>query len=58
MADAPIVMHRPSATGDWRVTIRDRIIGLADSDHDLIVFLEAACLLDPDRLPDDPRWVE
>ncbi|MCF3960441.1 hypothetical protein [Streptomyces fuscigenes] len=58
MADVPIVVHRPSATGGRRVTIRDRIVGLAHSDHDLIVFLEAAGLLDPEGLLDDPAWVE
>ncbi|MCF3960277.1 hypothetical protein [Streptomyces fuscigenes] len=58
MSDAPIVVHRPSPSGGRRVTIRDRIIGLAHSDHDLIVFLEGAGLLDPDTLLDDPTWVE
>jgi hypothetical protein len=59
---APIVVHRPSASGGRRVTVRrigrDEILGLAHSDHDLVVFLEAAGLLDPDRIIDDLQWVE
>ncbi|WP_439794480.1 hypothetical protein [Streptomyces agglomeratus] len=31
---------------------------MAHSDHDLVVFLEAAGVLDADRVLDDPRWVE
>jgi hypothetical protein len=58
MAGAPIVVHRPSPTGGRRVIIRDVIVGLAHSDHDLVVFLEAAGLTDPDQLLDDDRWVE
>ncbi|MFE2112026.1 hypothetical protein ACFXAY_01350 [Streptomyces microflavus] len=58
MDHAPIVVHRPSATGGRRVTVRGRILGLAYSDHDLIVFLADAGLLDPDLLLDDPAWVE
>lgn len=37
---------------------RDEILGTAYSDHDLVVFLEAAGILDPDRVIDDPTWVE
>lgn len=37
---------------------RDVDLGLAHSDHDLIVFLEAAGLLDPDEILDDPGRVE
>lgn len=58
MGAAPIVVHRPSTTGGRRVTVRGQILGLAHSDHDLVVFLEAAGLEDPDRVIDDPRWVE
>ncbi|MEU0978483.1 hypothetical protein ABZ488_04630 [Streptomyces griseus] len=58
MEHAPIVVHRPSPTGGRRVTVRGRILGLAYSDHDLIVFLADAGLLDPDLLLDDPAWVE
>ncbi|QTA36647.1 hypothetical protein JHY03_68620 (plasmid) [Streptomyces sp. CA-256286] len=46
-----------SATGGRRVTVRG-IPGLAYSDHDLVVFLADAGLLDPDLLLDDPAWVE
>ncbi|MEV4681918.1 hypothetical protein [Streptomyces kurssanovii] len=59
---APIVVHRPSPTGGRRVTVRrggrDEILGLAHSDHDLVVFLEHAGILDPAPLLDDPVWVE
>lgn len=62
MGGAPIVVHRPSASGGWRVTVyrhgRDEILGLAFSDHDLVVFLEAAGVIDPEMVLDDPHWVE
>ncbi|MFI8888617.1 hypothetical protein [Streptomyces sp. NPDC053813] len=37
---------------------RDEILGLAHSDHDLVVFLEAAGIVDPESVLDDDRWVE
>ncbi|MEU9984856.1 hypothetical protein [Streptomyces sp. NPDC050856] len=37
---------------------RDEGVDLAHCDHDLVVFLEAAGVSDPDRVLDDPRWVE
>ncbi|WP_328951636.1 hypothetical protein OG778_32385 [Streptomyces sp. NBC_00184] len=52
MDAAPIVVHKV------RVTVRGRILGLAHSDHDLVVLLEAAGILDPELILDDPRWVE
>ncbi|MGW7197930.1 hypothetical protein [Streptomyces chryseus] len=62
MDGAPIVVHRPSASGGRRVSLhrhgRDEILGLAYSDHDLAVFLEAAGVLDPDAIMDNPLWVE
>ncbi|MGP3637501.1 hypothetical protein ACTU45_29875 [Streptomyces sp. 24-1644] len=62
MGSAPIVVHQPSRTGGRRVTVhrhgRDEILGLAHSDHDLILFLEAVGVLDPDAVLDDPHWVE
>jgi len=62
VSSAPIVVHRLSKTGGRRVTMdrhgRDEILGLAHSDHDLVVFLEAAGVVDPDKVLDDPRWVE
>ncbi|MFD9503917.1 hypothetical protein [Streptomyces sp. NPDC060035] len=62
MAAAPIVVHRPSPTGGRRVTVRrvgrDETLGLAHSDHDLVVFLEGAGILDPELIVDDPVWVE
>ncbi|MFI5775325.1 hypothetical protein ACIA74_44510 [Streptomyces sp. NPDC051658] len=32
--------------------------GPAHSDHDLVVFLEAAGIHDPDTTLDDPHWIE
>ncbi|MCM2388750.1 hypothetical protein [Streptomyces albipurpureus] len=62
MESAPIVVHRPSLSGGRRVSMhrhgRDEILGLAFSDHDLVVFLEAAGITDPDLIMDDPAWVE
>ncbi|MER7983361.1 hypothetical protein [Streptomyces sp. NPDC095817] len=62
MPTAPIVVHRPSRTGGRRVSVhrhgRDEILGTAYSDLDLVVFLEAAGILDPEIVLDDPRWVE
>lgn len=62
MASPPIVIFRPSPSGGRRVTVqrggRVRILGLAHSDHEVIVFLEGAGLDDPERVLDDPEWVE
>ncbi|MEW1700762.1 hypothetical protein [Streptomyces sp. NPDC091278] len=59
---APITVHRPSPSGGRRVSVhragRDEILGLAHSDHELLVFLEAAGILDPESVIDDPSWVE
>ncbi|WP_097943685.1 hypothetical protein [Streptomyces sp. ms115] len=57
MEHALIVAHRPSLTGGRRVTGRGQILALAHSVHDLVVFLAAAGLLDPDLMLDDPAWV-
>ncbi len=58
MGAAPITMHRPSTYGGSRVTVdpagHDEILGLAHSDHALIVFLEATGVLDPETVVDDP----
>ncbi|WP_351231279.1 hypothetical protein [Streptomyces sp. NPDC002133] len=62
MGYAPIVVYRLSASGGRRVTVhshgRDKILGTAFSDHDLVVFLEAAGIIDPETVIDDPRRVE
>ncbi|MBK3586061.1 hypothetical protein JHN49_20895 [Streptomyces sp. MBT57] len=62
MTRAPIVVHRPSVSGGRRVTVRgsgrDEILGTAYSDHDLVVFLEAAGVAEPDSILDNPQWVE
>ncbi|MFJ5638132.1 hypothetical protein [Streptomyces sp. NPDC093223] len=62
MTSAPIVVHGPSHAGGRRVTAhthgRDEILGTAYSDHDLVVFLQAAGITDPEEVMDDPQWVE
>ncbi|GAB7032133.1 hypothetical protein JCM4914_35940 [Streptomyces platensis subsp. malvinus] len=62
MGSAPIVVHRPSASGGRRVSVRhsDRTetLGTAFSDHDLCVFIEKAGMTDPGAVMDDPSWVE
>ncbi|MER7350947.1 hypothetical protein ABT390_36690 [Streptomyces aurantiacus] len=57
MADAPIVVHRPSPTGGRRVTARGQILGLAHSDEDLVEFLRRAGIEDAGPLLDNPRAV-
>lgn len=58
MDAAPIVVHRPSATGGRRVTVRGEILGLAYDDEDLLEFLRRAGLPDAVLMLDDPAWVE
>ncbi|MFB7778144.1 hypothetical protein [Streptomyces bauhiniae] len=62
MDDAPVVVHRPSKTGGRRVGVRregfEEFLGTAYSDHDVVVFLEAAGVTDPETVLDDPLWVE
>lgn len=55
---APIVVHRPSATGGRRVTVGSEILGLAHSDADVLEFLRRAGLPDAEEMLDDPAWVE
>ncbi|WP_333732572.1 hypothetical protein [Streptomyces sp. IBSBF 3010] len=55
---APIVIHRPSATGGRRVTIRGQIAGLARDDQDVVEFLRRAGLHDAEQLLDDSSLVE
>ncbi|MEU9235566.1 hypothetical protein [Streptomyces subrutilus] len=62
MNPAPIVVHRPAPDGGRQVTLHrdghEEPLGLARSDHDLIVFLEAAGVIEPDNVLDDPQLVE
>ncbi|MER7624584.1 hypothetical protein [Streptomyces sp. NPDC126503] len=58
MSTAPVVVHRPSATGGRRVTVRGEIAGLAHRDADVIEFLRRAGIPDAGELLDDPAWVE
>jgi hypothetical protein len=53
----PIVVHRPSETLGRCVTLRARRVGLAHSDHGLVVLLEAAGLPDAGGVRDDLAWV-
>ncbi|WP_134655095.1 hypothetical protein [Streptomyces sp. H23] len=62
MSDVLILVGRPCASGGRRVTLRsgggERVLGLAHSDHDVVVFLEAAGVFDPGEVLDDPQSVE
>lgn len=62
MATPPIVIHRPTPSGARLVTVhiagREEKLGLAHSDHDVIVFLADAGLADPARALDTPSLVE
>lgn len=62
MATAPVIIHAPAASGGRLVTIHihdyPRRLGLAHSDHDVVVFLAAAGLPDPEQALDDPAVVE
>ena len=62
MSSAPIVVNRPSLSGGRSVTVhshgQDEILGTAYSDHDLVVFLEGAGVVEPEAILDDPQWVE
>ncbi|MFG3551010.1 hypothetical protein [Streptomyces sp. NPDC047725] len=57
-----MVVHRPTGSGGRRATVhrhgQDVSLGIAYSDHDLVVFLEAAGAAEPDSVLDDPQWVE
>ncbi|WP_406486599.1 hypothetical protein [Streptomyces sp. NBC_01563] len=62
MTSAPITVHQHSSTGGRRVTAHvhshDEFLGTAFSDHDLVVFLEAAGIPDADTVLDNPRFIE
>ncbi|MEV0579796.1 MULTISPECIES: hypothetical protein [unclassified Streptomyces] len=62
MATPPIVIHRPAPSGARLVTVqiggREERLGLAHSDHDVIVFLADAGMADPERALDTPALVE
>ncbi|MFI8829155.1 hypothetical protein [Streptomyces sp. NPDC053431] len=59
---ALIVVDEPAGAGGRRVSVmrrgREEFLGTAFSDHDVIVFLQAAGLSDPEEVLDDPRWVQ
>ncbi|MFI9825908.1 hypothetical protein ACIHFC_36995 [Streptomyces sp. NPDC052013] len=59
----PVVVHEPSRpSGGRRVTRRrggrEETLGFAYSDHDLVVFLEAAGVADPEAALNDPACVQ
>ncbi|MEU8718445.1 hypothetical protein [Streptomyces sp. NPDC048663] len=62
MDEVRVKVHRPCTSGGRRVTVRrdgcDVFVGLAHSDHDLVVFLERMGLADPDLALDDPQVVD
>ncbi|MFD4948924.1 hypothetical protein ACFVYE_25540 [Streptomyces sp. NPDC058239] len=62
MATPPITIHAPTPSGARPVTVhvnsRDERLGLAHSDHDLIVFLADAGLADPERILGNPAVVQ
>ncbi|MFE5546112.1 hypothetical protein ACFQ71_20120 [Streptomyces sp. NPDC056534] len=59
---ALIVVGEPTGAGGRRVSAmrrgREEPLGTAFSDHDVIVFLRAAGLSDPEEVLDDPRWIQ
>jgi hypothetical protein len=58
MEQPPVIVEHPSSSGGRRVLIRDRCVGTAYSDHDLVVFMGQAGLTQPDDLLDRPDWVD
>ncbi|MET9720491.1 hypothetical protein ABZZ46_34520 [Streptomyces rochei] len=62
MSSVAIVVGRPCASGGRRVLLRrgghEKVLGLAHSDHDVVVFLEAAGIGDADAALDDPQCVQ
>ncbi|MFI0829645.1 hypothetical protein ACH4Q7_35175 [Streptomyces roseolus] len=54
MSSVPIVVHRPSNSGDWVDTVhsggRDEILGTAHSSHDLVVFLESVGIAESEAI--------
>ncbi|WP_326777107.1 hypothetical protein OG698_39585 [Streptomyces sp. NBC_01003] len=58
MAISLIVVHPVLGTGGRRVTVRGQILGLANSDRDVVEFLRRAGLPDAEDLLEDPSWVK
>lgn len=54
----PIVVHRISASGGRRVTLRGRILGLAHSDDATLELIRGAGLTITTDLLSDPSMVE
>ncbi|GGR23859.1 hypothetical protein GCM10015536_31900 [Streptomyces griseomycini] len=51
---APTGVHPPLGSGGRRVTVRGEIVGLANSDRDVVELLRRAGLPEGERLLDDP----
>ncbi|GAA3494782.1 hypothetical protein GCM10019016_018820 [Streptomyces prasinosporus] len=51
-------MHPPLGSGGRRVTVRGEIVGLANSDRDVVELLRRAGLPEGERLLDDPARVK
>ncbi|MFD7094057.1 hypothetical protein [Streptomyces xanthophaeus] len=62
MKTAPITVHQAALNGGRQVTMRrqgrEDVLGVAYSDHDLVVFLEAAKVVSPENVLDDPQLVQ
>ncbi|MFJ8073904.1 hypothetical protein ACIQ7Q_08220 [Streptomyces sp. NPDC096176] len=54
----PIVVHRISASGGRRITVRGRIMGLAHSDFDVLELVAQAGISGGEDLLADPTLVE
>ncbi|MFD7094051.1 hypothetical protein [Streptomyces xanthophaeus] len=62
MESVPVVVHRCRPSGGRQVIMhregREEILGLAHSDRDLIMFLEAVGVIEAENVLDDPQLVE
>ncbi|KPI06100.1 hypothetical protein ACFZDP_31130 [Streptomyces mirabilis] len=51
-------MHRPLKAGGRPVIVRSEVVGLAQSDHEVVEFPRRAVLAFGEDVLDDPVWVE
>ncbi|MGW1546661.1 hypothetical protein [Streptomyces sp. NPDC002346] len=62
MTTPPVIIHAPTSGGGRLVTVhirgRGQRLGMAHSDFDVVVFLAAAGLADPELALDNPAVVE
>lgn len=57
MVPVPIVVHRPVAAGGRPVTVRDKLLGVAHSDSEVVGLLRGAGWPFGPSLLDNPVWV-